>query len=118
MEPNSIYAIIITIITVLGSAGAWKFYEKRLELKRDEEDFIREDCARRIDKLEELLERSAGEKDELRDRVLQLTKELAELSIQVKYLQEENKKIMSLNMELNTVINRLKNGNSSKSEKE
>jgi len=111
MEPNSLYAIIITIITVLGSAGAWKFYEKRLELKRDDDDFIRNDCAERIDKLEDLLERSAGEKDVLRDKVLELTKELAELSIQVKYLQDENKRILELNSELNRVINAVKNEN-------
>jgi hypothetical protein len=31
MQSESIYAVIITLITVLGSAGAWRFYEKKAE---------------------------------------------------------------------------------------
>jgi len=86
MQTESIYAVLITLITVLGSAGAWRYYEKRAQDKKEEEDFIKDDCARRIDRLEQLLEKSSKEKDELREKILQLTKDLAELSIKVKYL--------------------------------
>ena len=89
MQTESIYAVIITLITVLGSAGAWRYYEKRAQEKKEEEDYIKDDCARRIDRLEQLLEKSSREKDELREKILELTKDLAELSIKVKTLEQE-----------------------------
>jgi len=100
MEAQSIYAVLITLITVLGSAGAWRFYERRAEAKQADDDFIREDCTKRIDKLEKLLERSSEEKDEMREKILELTKDLAELSIKVKYLEMENKRLLELNTQL------------------
>jgi flagellar motility protein MotE (MotC chaperone) len=100
MEAQSIYAVLITLITVLGSAGAWRYYERRAEAKQADDDFIREDCTKRIDKLEKLLERSSEEKDEMREKILELTKDLAELSIKVKYLEMENKRLLELNTQL------------------
>jgi len=97
MATESIYAVLITLITVLGSAGAWRYYEKRAQDKKEEEDFIKDDCARRIDRLEQLLEKSSREKDELREKILELTKDLAELTIKVKYLEMENKRLLELN---------------------
>ena len=97
MQTESIYAVLITLITVLGSAGAWRYYEKRAQDKKDEEDYIKDDCARRIDRLEQLLEKSSKEKDELREKILELTKDLAELTIKVKYLEMENKRLLELN---------------------
>jgi septal ring factor EnvC (AmiA/AmiB activator) len=97
MQTESIYAVIITLITVLGSAGAWRYYEKRAQEKKEEEDYIKDDCARRIDRLEQLLEKSSKEKDELREKILELTKDLAELSIKVKYLEMENRRLLELN---------------------
>jgi len=97
MATESIYAVLITLITVLGSAGAWRYYEKRAQDKKDEDDFIKDDCARRIDRLEQLLERSSREKDELREKILELTKDLAELTIKVKYLEMENRRLLELN---------------------
>jgi septal ring factor EnvC (AmiA/AmiB activator) len=97
MQSESIYAVIITLITVLGSAGAWRFYEKKAERQEREDEFIKDDCAKRIDRLEQLLERSSQEKDELRDKILNLTRDLAELTIKVQYLEMENKKLLELN---------------------
>jgi TolA-binding protein len=103
MQTESIYAVLITLITVLGSAGAWRYYEKRAQDKKDEEDYIKDDCAKRIDRLEALLEKSSNEKDEMRERILELTKDVAELSIKVKYLEMENKRLLELN---NQVLNK------------
>ena len=100
MQAESIYAVIITLITVLGSAGAWRYYEKRAQDKKDEEDYIKDDCARRIDRLEALLEKSSKEKDELREKILELTKDVAELTIKVKYLEMENKRLLELNNQI------------------
>jgi hypothetical protein len=103
MQTESIYAVIITLITVLGSAGAWRYYEKRAQDKKDEEDYIKDDCARRIDRLEALLEKSSKEKDDLREKILELTKDVAELSIKVKYLEMENRRLLEIN---NQILNK------------
>ena len=100
MQTESLYAVFITLVTVLGSAGAWRYYEKRAQYKKEEEDFIKDDCAKRIDRLEELLERSSSEKDELREKILELTKDLAELTIKVKYLEMENRRLLELNNQI------------------
>lgn len=97
MEIESVYTIIITAITVLGSAGAWRFYEKKADTKRDDENFMKFDCRERITKLEVLLERSSEEKDEMRYTILELTKEVAELSVKVRYLEDEKTKLIEAN---------------------
>ena len=99
MQSESIYAVIITLVTVLGSASAWRFYEKKAERKEKEDEFIKDDCAKRIDRLEQLLEKSSEEKDDLRDKILNLTRDLAELTIKVQYLEMENKRLLELNVQ-------------------
>jgi hypothetical protein len=85
----------MTAITVLGSAAAFRFYEKRSMRKERDEEFIRHDCKDRISKLEALLVESAKEKDELRNLVLQLTAQVAELRTKVEFLQERKSKSQS-----------------------
>ena len=90
---ENLYTVIISIVTVLGSAGAFRYYEKRQMHKERDEDFIRHDCKDRISKLEGLLEAAAKEKDDLRMMVLSLTKEVAALSVKVEFLTKENDKL-------------------------
>ena len=90
---ENIYTVIISIVTVLGSAGAFRYYEKRQMHKERDEDFIRHDCKDRISKLEALLDASSKEKDDLRSMVLALTKEVAALSVKVEFLTKENDKL-------------------------
>ena len=90
---ENLYTVIISIVTVLGSAGAFRYYEKRQMHKERDEDFIRHDCKDRISKLEGLLEAAAKEKDDLRMMVLSLTKEVAALSVKVEFLTRENDKL-------------------------
>jgi phage shock protein A len=87
---ENMYTVLLTAVTVLGSAGAWRFYERRALHKERDEDFIRHDCKDRISKLEGLLESASREKDELRTMVLTLTREVAALSVKVEYLTKEN----------------------------
>jgi septal ring factor EnvC (AmiA/AmiB activator) len=87
-------------VTVLGSAGAWRYYEKRAQERKEDEDYIKDDCAKRIDRLEQLLEKSAEEKDDLREKILELTKDVAELTIKVKYLEMENKRLLEFNNQI------------------
>jgi len=89
---ENIYTVIITAITTLGGAGAWRYFEKRAAHKEDDERFIRQDCQSRISKLETLLEESSKEKDELRSMVLKLSVQVAELTTKIAYLETQNRK--------------------------
>ena len=90
---ENIYSVLITAITVLGGTTAFRFYEKRAMRKERDDEFIRHDCKDRISKLEALLEASSKEKDDLRNMVLALTKEVAALTVKVEYLTKENDKL-------------------------
>lgn len=87
---ENVYSVLITAITVLGGASAFRYYEKRAQRKERDEEFIRHDCKDRIAKLEALLVQAGKEKDELRNMVLALTKEVAALSVKVEFLTKEN----------------------------
>ena len=84
---TTLYAVLGTIVTVLGSASAWRFYEKRAMRKERDEEFIRHDCKDRIAKLEALLQAASKEKDEMRQTILRLTEQVSALSVKVDYLQ-------------------------------
>jgi hypothetical protein len=88
MEEQTIWAVFMTLITVLGGTSAWRFYEKRALKREKDEDFIRHDCKDRISKLEALLENSSKEKDEMRQTILRLTEQLAALTVKVEFLQK------------------------------
>ena len=90
---ENMYSVLITAITVLGGTTAFRFYEKRAMRKERDDEFIRHDCKDRITKLEALLSAASKEKDDLRNMVLALTKEVAALSVKVEYLTKENDKL-------------------------
>lgn len=87
---ENIYSVLIAVISTMGGATAWRYYEKRAKQKEEDERFIRHDCQSRISKLEALLEKSSHEKDELRAQILNLTAEVAKLQTQIIYLTERH----------------------------
>jgi len=91
---NSVWAVLGTLIVALTSTSAWRFFENRKREKEKKENALTDDCKDRIIKLEALLEKNSIEKEELRKQVLALTKEVAELSVEVQYLKRENEKLM------------------------
>lgn len=93
MENSSLWTVLITAITVLGSTSAFRYYERRASHKERDEDFIRHDCKDRIAKLEALLEEASAEKNDLRNLILKLTAEVAELRTKVDFLTQENEKL-------------------------
>ena len=93
METTNMYTVLITIVSVLGGASAWRFYEKRAEKKEKDEDFIKKDCRDRISKLEALLAAASKEKDDMRVMILDLTKQVAALSVKVEFLTRENEEL-------------------------
>ena len=75
MDATSLYTVLITAITALTGASAWRYYEKRAMHRERDEDFIRHDCKDRISKLEALLEAASKEKDEMRKMIVDLRSE-------------------------------------------
>ena len=94
MDSANIWTVLVTVVTVLGSASAWRYFEKRAMRKERDEEFIRHDCKDRIAKLEALLENSSKEKDELRATILKLTEQVSALAVKVEYLQKENNELL------------------------
>lgn len=99
---DNVTQIIITLATVAGSAGIWKFFEARLKVKSEEKKSelensdgvqYRDDLKNRVRNLESMLANSADEKDELRNKVLTLTEEVSALRIKVEYLEKENDRL-------------------------
>lgn len=100
---DNLTTILVSVITVLFSAGAWKFYENRLKLKvetykneKNEQTMYRDDLKDRVKKLEELLTESSKEKDEMRYQILILTKEVSELRVKVSFLEKENERLKNV----------------------
>ncbi len=102
---DNLYSVLITAVTVLGGTGAWRYYEKRAIAKDRDDEFIKHDCKDRIAKLEALLENSSKEKDELRNMVLALTKEVAALSVKVEFLTKENEELHKKTKSKKTLLN-------------
>lgn len=97
---DNIATIIGTLATVLFSAGAWQFYEKRMKMKseenkadRSEQNMYRDDLKQRVKRLEQLLADSADEKDAMRAQILALTQEVSELRVKVTFLEKENNRL-------------------------
>ena len=99
---DNITQIIITVVTVAGSAGIWKFLEaklkansenKKLEIENSDGVQYRDDLKTRVRNLENLLANSSEEKDKLRDQVLELVAEVNSLRVEVDYLKKENERL-------------------------
>ena len=96
MNENIVH-ILIALISALGSVGAWRFYETKLGLKSNREgnpqqaneNFIK-DLQERVNKLEALLIESSEEKDEMRDKITELSSEVSGLKVKLKFLEVEN----------------------------
>lgn len=102
IDQSAIGTVLVTVITALGSASAWRFYEKRAMRKERDDEFIRHDCRDRIAKLEALLQESAKEKDQMRTTILNLTEKVAQLTVKVEFLQKENSELLDEIRKANT----------------
>lgn len=86
---ENVYTVIITAITVLGSAKAWEFYSKKSEKNREDEFQYRYDCRSRIDKLEALLTEASKEKDVMRQTILELSTQLSALRVKIELMEAD-----------------------------
>lgn len=97
---NNTETLIYTIVSVLFSGAAWKFYEEKMKKKaqleqhkREDNNMYREDLRSRVKKLESLLTQSEIEKNKMREQILECTKELSELRVKVEFLEKENERL-------------------------
>jgi len=97
--------IIVTAVTVLGSAGIWKYMEARLKSRSEEKAVdlqnndgvqYRDDLKNRVRNLESMLASSSDEKDDLRNQVLVLTEEVSALRIKVEFLVKDNERLRNV----------------------
>jgi hypothetical protein len=100
---DNITTAVVTLITVLFSAGAWKFYETKMKLKaelmkgeKNDQNMYRDDLRERVRNLERLLNVSADEKDEMREQILSLTEEVGVLRTKVAFLEKENERLRNV----------------------
>jgi len=87
---------IITILTLLGSAGAWQFYQSRMRLKhqerredKGEQTLFRDDLRERVAILEDKLEQAYKEKNEVSERLAIVMTELAEYKVRLEFLEKD-----------------------------
>ena len=90
---NSV-SIILAIIGVLGGAGAWQFYSKRIELKHQENKDVSKDNNLFRDQVLERMQRMEKELQEANNKVLELTAEVHTLRVKVDYLTAENTRLL------------------------
>jgi len=95
---QGVVQVLITVLTVVGSAGIWKYLEARLKAKSDIKDQdlmqndtvqFRDDLKQRVLRLETLLEESNAS-------VIQLTAKVGRLETEVHYLTKENDRLKNV----------------------
>mgnify|MGYP003624200275 CR=1 FL=1 len=95
---QGVVQVLVTVLTVVGSAGIWKYLEARLKAKSDIKDQdlmqndtvqFRDDLKQRVLRLETLLEESNAS-------VIQLTAKVGRLETEVHYLTKENDRLKNV----------------------
>jgi cytochrome c-type biogenesis protein CcmH/NrfG len=100
---DNLITAIVSIITVLFSAGAWRFYEAKMKLKsaekkyeKTDQNMYRDDLRERVKNLEKQLQDGFFEENKMRNQILELTSEVAELRTKVTFLEKENERLRTL----------------------
>ena len=88
---DSTEQILITLGTIAGSAGLWKFFEARLKLKAEQrkDDIQNNDGVQYRDDLKNRVEKMSVALEEANARILELTQKVAELETENRYLHRE-----------------------------
>jgi hypothetical protein len=97
---ESYTTIIITAVTVLGSTGAWTYYQNRLKLKYDskkedksDQNLFRDDLRERVAVLESRLEQERSAKEKTTEEVIELRTKLTEYKVRLEFLEKENERL-------------------------
>ena len=94
--------IIVTIVTALGSAGAWQFYQNRMKVKtlqrkqdKDDKNLYRDDLRERVAILEQRLEQAYQEKEKTSQELAVVMSQMAEYKVRIEFLEKENDRLQS-----------------------
>ena len=90
---ENIIPIIITSLTVLFGAGAWKFYEFLIKNKREKEKETLKESTVYRDDLKIRVEKLEGDKDECTDSLMDVKIQLSALEVKVSFLEKENDRL-------------------------
>jgi hypothetical protein len=92
--------IVITTVTVLGSAGAWNYYQNRLKLKyetkkedKSDQNLYRDDLRERVAILENKLDEERNAKLKTTEEVIELRTKLTEYKVRLEFLEKENERL-------------------------
>ena len=92
--------IIITVVTVLGSTGAWTYYQNRLKLKyqsqkedKSDQNLYRDDLRERVAVLEEKLEQERSQKEKTSQELVKVMTQLTEYKVRLEFLEKENERL-------------------------
>jgi len=97
---NDLGTVIVTLATVLTSAGAWQYWQKRMKLKHDERNtdrseqtMFRDDLRERVAVLEQKLEEAYGDKAKTERKLTEVLTQLAEYKVRLEFLEKENERL-------------------------
>lgn len=92
--------IILTLATVLTSAGAWQFYQTRLKTRakqaqsdKSEQTMFRDDLRERVAKLELQVQEANEDKEKLRTELSDALQTLASYKVRLEFLEKENERL-------------------------
>jgi len=92
--------IVLTLATVLTSAGAWQFYQSRLKVKakqaaddKSEQTMFRDDLRERVAKLEQLIETANREKEAMSIQLSAALQQLEGYKVRLEFLEKENERL-------------------------
>lgn len=92
--------IIITVVTVLGSTGAWTYYQNRMKLKyqsqkedKSDQNLYRDDLRERVAVLEEKLEQERSQKERTTQELTKVMTQLTEYKVRLEFLEKENERL-------------------------
>ncbi len=100
---TEITQIVLTVATVLTSAGAWQYYQNRLKVKhaekkhdQSEQALFRDDLRERVAVLEQKLTEAYDEKEKTSRKLTEVMSELAAHKVRIEFLEKENERLKNL----------------------
>ena len=100
---DNVTSIVLTLATVLTSAGAWQFYQNRLKMRhaekkhdQNEQTLFRDDLRERVAILEQKLEDAYKEKNKTAQRLAEVMQEVAAHKVRIEFLEKENDRLKQI----------------------
>ena len=104
MDETSLFTVLASVVTTLGSSKAWEYYNKRAENRRiqqeekmNDQNLYRDDLRRKVKQLEKEMREVNREKESeilnLLAQIKSLSTELAAMRVRVEFLERENEQL-------------------------